>query len=81
VLNLSTATVSNHLSFLRKSGFIEDEKEGKWINYRIAEDIQDPIIQNVISSLPDWFADEKEIFEDHEKVKNADRHKIICNNK
>jgi ArsR family transcriptional regulator, arsenate/arsenite/antimonite-responsive transcriptional repressor len=81
VLNISTATVSNHLSFLRKSGFIEDEKEGKWINYKIAEDIQDPIIQNVIGSLPDWFADENEIRKDHEKVKNADRHKIICNNK
>lgn len=77
ILELSTATVSNHLSYLRKEGFIEDEKDGKWINYRIARNIEDVIIKKFIESLPDWFANEKEIQEDLIKVKSVDRY-IIC---
>lgn len=81
ILGLTTATVSNHLSYLRKEGFIEDEKEGKWINYRIAQNIEDSIIKNIIDSLPKWFANEKEIQEDHLKVKSIDRYAIKCSKK
>ena len=77
ILELSTATVSNHLSYLRQNGFIEDEKEGKWINYRIAKNIEDPIVKNIIDSLPVWFSTEKEIQEDLLKVQSVDRY-IIC---
>jgi len=78
ILGLSTATVSKHLSFLRNSGFIEDEKEGKWINYKIAKKIENPIIKSIIVSLPEWFADEKQIREDLKNVKIADRFIIKC---
>jgi ArsR family transcriptional regulator, arsenate/arsenite/antimonite-responsive transcriptional repressor len=81
ILELTTATVSNHLSYLRQNGFIEDEKEGKWINYRIVKNIEDPMVKNLIDSLPDWFAREKEIQEDLLKVKNVDRYEIICSDK
>lgn len=81
VLGLSTATVSNHLSYLRTEGFIEDEKDGKWINYRIANNIEDPIISNIVESLPLWFSNEKEILSDLLKVKKVDRHNISCNGK
>ena len=78
ILELTTATVSTHLSYLRKNGFIEDEKEGKWINYRISRNIDNPIVKNIIDSLPFWFADEKIINEDLIKVTKADRY-VICN--
>lgn len=81
ILGLTTATVSNHLSYLRIEGFIEDEKEGKWINYRIAQNIEDSIIKNIIDSLPKWFANEKEIQEDLLKVKSIDRYAIKCSKK
>ncbi len=76
VLGLTNATVSNHLSNLRKNGFITDEKDGKWINYRIAENITDPIIINVLESLPEWFANEKIIKDDLIKVAQVDRYVI-----
>ncbi len=77
ILELSTATVSNHLSYLRKEGFIEDKKDGKWINYRISQNIEDPIIKNIINSIPEWFANEKEIQDDLVKVQKVDRHNIV----
>jgi ArsR family transcriptional regulator len=73
ILELSTATVSNHLSYLRKEGFIEAEKDGKWINYRITKNIKNPLVKNILDLLPEWFANEKEIKEDLIKVKNVDR--------
>ena len=80
VLGLTTATVSNHLSILRKEGFIEDEKDGKWIIYRIAEKADEPIVRNIINSLSDWFGNDTQIVSDKEKVKSADRY-IICGEK
>ena len=78
ILKLSTATVSNHLSYLRENGFIEDEKEGKWINYRIANKIKDPIVKNIIDFLPVWFASDEIIKKDLLKIKRVDRYDITC---
>jgi ArsR family transcriptional regulator len=80
ILELSTATVSKHLSYLRNNGFIEDEKEGKWINYGIAKKIKDPIVKNIIDFLPVWFANDEIIKKDLSKIKKVDRYDIVCRN-
>ena len=38
VLGLAPSTVSEHLSLLRRSGFVEERKEGKWVFYALTED-------------------------------------------
>jgi len=38
VLGLAPSTVSEHLSLLRRSGFVEERREGKWVFYALAED-------------------------------------------
>lgn len=38
VLGLAASTVSEHLSLLRRAGFVSERKEGKWVFYRITED-------------------------------------------
>ena len=38
VLALAPSTVSEHLSLLRRSGFVEERKEGKWVFYALAAD-------------------------------------------
>lgn len=80
VLQLSTATVSNHLSYLRENGFIEDNKEGKWINYSIKRDGSDSMVKTIIEMLPIWFAEDEIIQSDLSKVRSVDRFTIknIC---
>jgi DNA-binding transcriptional ArsR family regulator len=40
VLELAASTVSAHLSELRRSGLVAEEKHGKWVEYRLTEDAQ-----------------------------------------
>jgi len=37
VLNIAFSTISAHLKLLRNAGLIEDEKEGRWVIYRLAK--------------------------------------------
>ncbi len=36
VLGLATSTVSGHLADLRRAGLVEEEKEGRWVRYRLS---------------------------------------------
>lgn len=73
VLQLATSTVSKHLSILRETGFIIEEKDGKWVNYMINPRPDDPRISSIISTLDFWIADQKMINEDKAKVIKVDR--------
>jgi len=81
ILGLSTATVSNHLSILRNSGFIIDEKHSKWINYKINKQNDNPIINNILDNLIEWFKEDIQIKSDLESVIIVDRYSISCNTK
>lgn len=35
-LGLATSTVSGHLADLRRAGLVEEEKEGRWVRYRLS---------------------------------------------
>jgi DNA-binding transcriptional ArsR family regulator len=37
VVKQAASTISEHLSELRKAGLITDRKEGRWVEYRLAE--------------------------------------------
>jgi DNA-binding transcriptional ArsR family regulator len=37
IVNLAASTVSEHLSELRRAGLIVERKEGRWVEYRIAD--------------------------------------------
>ena len=78
LLNLANSTVSQHLKILKDTGFIIEEKEGKWVNYMINPRPTDQRISSLLSSLDFWIDDEEMIIEDKKKVKNLDRN-IICN--
>jgi len=38
VLGLAASTVSEHLSLLRRTGFVSERKDGKWVFYRLTAD-------------------------------------------
>jgi ArsR family transcriptional regulator, arsenate/arsenite/antimonite-responsive transcriptional repressor len=77
LLGLANSTVSQHLKILKETGFILEEKEGKWVNYSIHPRPDDQRINSILSSLDFWINDEKTIIDDKKKIAGLDR-KIIC---
>jgi ArsR family transcriptional regulator, arsenate/arsenite/antimonite-responsive transcriptional repressor len=78
ILDLATSTVSKHLSILRDSGFIIEEKDGKWVNYMINPKPSDPRISSLLSSLDFWIADEQSIISDKQKALSVDRNEVCA---
>ncbi len=80
VLQLAASTVSQHLSLLKKEGFIFEEREGKWVNYVLNHKPSDERISTILTSLDFWIGDNSVIELDKTKVKVVDRFKV-CGNK
>ncbi|MFA7289885.1 MAG: metalloregulator ArsR/SmtB family transcription factor [Melioribacteraceae bacterium] len=76
LLNLANSTVSQHLKILKESGFIIEEKDGKWVNYKIIPHSDDSRINSILSSLDFWINDENLIINDKNKIKNINRNAI-----
>jgi len=76
VLRLATSTVSKHLSILKETGFIIEEKEGKWVNYLINPRPSDARISSVLSTLDFWISDDQMIISDKQKVQKVDRNEV-----
>ena len=77
ILNIATSTVSKHLSILREAGFIVDEKDGKWVEYKLNANSDNPDVKQQLSLLPGWLNDDEVIKTYKTRVKEADRN-IIC---
>jgi ArsR family transcriptional regulator len=77
VLQLATSTVSKHLSILKDSDFIIEEKDGKWVNYLINTKPQDPRVSSVLSQLDFWISDEATLSKDRILVNKVDRN-VLC---
>lgn len=78
ILNLAPSTVSKHLSILKDANLISDEKVGKWVNFKINEEIDKDFIKTILSILKDNLNDINIIKNDKSFVVNVDRN-IICN--
>jgi len=51
LLNLSPATVSNHMSVLQQGALVENRKKGKWVYYRISHETPKELINWLKESL------------------------------
>jgi len=78
ILGLATSTVSKHLSILKEAGLIIDEKDNKWINYRINPNPDDAGIISALFSVRLLMEEDEMIMQDREKLKVVDR-EILCN--
>ena len=76
ILGLATSTVSEHLTALRQTGFITEQKEGKWINYSLNYSIENPIIVTLLPQLLKWI-DNKVTRKDCSKAATINRFEII----
>ncbi len=77
ILKLANSTVSKHLSLLRESGFIIDEKEGRWVNYRLTDGSGNEYVYRLMPLLSLWLPNDAIIKNDRKRVKEIDRN-IIC---
>lgn len=52
VLKLAASTVSEHLSELRQAGLVAERKEGRWVEYRLAEEaLEEGLLEPVWPAL------------------------------
>lgn len=76
ILNLATSTVSKHLSILKDAGFTVEEKDGKWVNYKINNTPSDKRIISILNTLDFWIADDKIIIADKKRINTVDRNTV-----
>jgi ArsR family transcriptional regulator len=77
ILQLAASTVSNHLSILRESGLIIDEKDKKWINYKINPDPENHEVASALMSLHLLLEDDEAVKKDRELIKTVSR-EVLC---
>lgn len=77
ILKLAASTVSKHLSVLKGAGLIIDEKDNKWINYKINPNPEDPGVISALFSVKLLMEDDEIIRKDREMIKTVDR-ELIC---
>jgi ArsR family transcriptional regulator len=78
ILGVTVSTVSQHLSILKEIGFILDEKDGKWVNYRLNTASKDLVMNQILLILPFYLNDDELIKSDLEKVNDVCRNNL-CN--
>ena len=71
ILHIALSTISAHLKNMKYAGIIEDEKDGRWVTYRLSND---PEIVDMIKYLYEKVASDKTICEDIENSKKINRY-------
>jgi ArsR family transcriptional regulator len=81
ILKLAPSTVSKHLSILKKSGLIIDEKQNKWINYKINPAINNEVIISNLFLIKYLLEDDETIKKDKNKMRFINRAKLCSKNR
>ena len=69
LLGLAPSTVSKHMALLKKAGFIESRKEGKWVYYHLSVNEKNPVIQTAAAWVFITLENDRTIKEDQKKLK------------
>ena len=70
VLGEPQPKVSRHLAYLRKNGLVSDRREGKWMHYRLAEDLS-PEAFRVLEAMNETFEEDPLFIRDRQKLDQA----------
>jgi ArsR family transcriptional regulator len=60
-LKLAQPTVSSHLKLLEEAGLVRSQKEGLWVNYRLADGAGNPYAAALLAHLQNWLNRDAEI--------------------
>lgn len=79
-LNKAQSTTSKHLKILEDAGLITFEKDGLWVNYKLADGGQSPFAASLIGNLRHWLNDDSEIRIMVDQLPRIDRKDILNKN-
>lgn len=77
VLQLAPSTVSKHLSILRDVDLILDNKDGKWVDYRLNQTCGNSTVKGVLTMIANRLNEDHTVTSDFKIVKAVDRD-VIC---
>ncbi len=60
-LGVAQSTASNHLKILESADLTTFEKDGLWVNYRLADSGENPYAQKLLASLNEWLEDDPDV--------------------
>lgn len=75
VLGIAVSTVSRHLSILKDAGLLADDKDGKWVNYRLS-DAGAPEEETLLDVLEKLSGSDPLVHSDGKRSRDADRLRI-----
>ncbi|MFC1869303.1 ArsR/SmtB family transcription factor [Thermodesulfobacteriota bacterium] len=75
-LKVAQPTVSKHLKLLEDAGLVTSEKDGLWVNYRLAEGDKNPYTASMLGNLRHWLDDSQEISDLVERLPSIRREDI-----
>ena len=76
-LNVAQPTVSKHLKLLEDAGLVTSDKDGLWVNYRLADGNSSPYAATVLGNLRHWLNEDTQIAELIEKLPSI-RREDVC---
>ena len=69
VMGLAPSTISKHLATLKVAGLVEDQRDGKWIEYRLAEEPRNPHAGSVLQLLRGQLARDPQVLADRRRLR------------
>ncbi len=76
-LRIAQPTVSNHLKMLVDAGLVTFQKEGLWVDYRLADGSSSPYAASLLGNLRHWLEDDIEVSDIVEKLATI-RREDVC---
>ena len=73
LLGLAQPTVSKHLRVLEESGLVAREKDGPWINFRLADGSDSPYAAALLGLLTTWLEEDQGLREILARLPLVDR--------
>ncbi len=76
-LGIAQSTASNHLKILESADLTTFEKDGLWVNYRLADGAENPYAQTLLANLNEWLEDDPGVAALLQRLPEI-RREIIC---
>jgi len=73
VLSLAPSTVSKHLTILKQAGLVHDQRDGKWIEYSLADASRNPHARPVLDLVRTALARDRAAVADRTRLRAVKR--------